>query len=135
MFASTEIIGIDKILVSTKFLRQQNSRVNKILDSTKNLTSTKCWRRRRRISLLFGSAESIAADFSQTSLMISYVSQKMLIPSHAVTKCGVASGARQDFKISLIRQMVNLQILTIVLARICSLDIDMNIANEGFSLL
>jgi hypothetical protein len=136
--------------VSTKFSRRQNSRFNK------NLTSTKCWRRRRRISLLFGSAESTAADFSQTSLMISYVSQKMLIPSHAVPKCGVASGhpafmgglsparyrlvrqnigAQQDFKISLIRQMVNPQILTIVLSRICSLDNDMNIANEGFSLL
>ena len=36
---------------------------------------------------------------------------------------------------TLIRQMVNPQILTIVLSRICSLDVDMNIANEGFSLL
>jgi hypothetical protein len=47
---------------------------------------------RRSISLLFGLAESTAADFSQTSLMISYVSQKVLIPLHAVPKCGVASG-------------------------------------------
>ncbi len=31
--------------------------------------------------------------------------------------------------------MVSPQILTIVLSRICSLDFDMNIANEGFSLL
>ncbi len=54
--------------------------------------STKCWRRLRRISLLFGSAEPIAADFSQTSLMISYVSQKVLIPAHAVAKCDIASG-------------------------------------------
>jgi hypothetical protein len=69
MFASREIIGVDKILASTK-----------------------CWRRRRRISSLFGSAEPTAADFSQTLLMISYISQKVLIPSHAVTKCGVASG-------------------------------------------
>jgi hypothetical protein len=41
---------------------------------------------------LFGSAESTAADFSQTSLMISYISQKVLIPHYAVTKCGVTSG-------------------------------------------
>jgi hypothetical protein len=86
MFASTEIIGVDKILTLTKFSSRQNSRVDK------NLASTKFWRRRRRISILFGSAESTAADFSQTSLMISYVSQKVLIPSHAVPKCGVASG-------------------------------------------
>ncbi len=56
------------------------------------LASTKSWRRRRRIPLLFGSAESAAADFSQTSLKISYVSQMVLIPVHAVAKCGVASG-------------------------------------------
>jgi hypothetical protein len=37
-------------------------------------------------------AESTAADFSQTSLKISFVSQIVLIPLHAVTKCGVASG-------------------------------------------
>ena len=67
-------IGVDKILALTKYLGRQNVG------------------RRRRISLLFGSAESTAADFSQTSLMISYVSQKVLIPSHAVPKCGVASG-------------------------------------------
>ncbi len=77
MFASTEFIGIDKILAPTKYLRQQNTRVNKILASTKYscwqnvgvnkiLASTKCWRRRRRIPLLFGSAESTATDFSQT---------------------------------------------------------------------
>ncbi len=47
---------------------------------------------RRSISLLFGSAESTAADFSQTSLMISYISQKVLIPPHAVAKCVVATG-------------------------------------------
>jgi hypothetical protein len=68
MFATTEIIGVDKMLAAT------NSRVSK------NLASTKCWCRRRRISLLFG------------SLMISYISQKLLIPWHAVTKCGVVSG-------------------------------------------
>jgi hypothetical protein len=39
---------------------------------------------------MFGSAESTAADFSQTSLKISYVSLMVLIPLHAVAKC--ASG-------------------------------------------
>ncbi len=58
------------------------------------LAQTKCWRRRRRIPLLFGSAESTTADFSQTSLKISYISLMVLIPLHAVTKCGVASGRR-----------------------------------------
>jgi hypothetical protein len=56
------------------------------------LALTKSWHRRRRIPLLFGSAESTAADFSQTSLKISYVSLMVLIPLHAVAKCGVASG-------------------------------------------
>jgi hypothetical protein len=42
--------------------------------------------------LLFGSAESTAADFSHTSLKISFVSQMVLIPLHAVDKCGIASG-------------------------------------------
>jgi hypothetical protein len=51
---------------------------------------TKCWRKRRRIPLLFGSAESTAADFSQTSLKIFYVSLMVLISLHAVAKCGVA---------------------------------------------
>jgi hypothetical protein len=36
-------------------------------------------------------AESTAADFSQTSLMFSYVSQKVLIPPHAVAKCAAAT--------------------------------------------
>jgi hypothetical protein len=85
MFAATEISGGDKNLASTKISCLQNSCVDKII------ASTKCWRRRRRISLLFGSTESTGADFSQTSLMISYVSQKVLIFSHAVAKCDVAS--------------------------------------------
>jgi hypothetical protein len=70
----------------TKFSRRQNTRVDKIL------AWTKCWRRRRSISLLFGPEESTAADFSQTSLMFSHVSQKMLIPPHAVAKCAIATG-------------------------------------------
>ncbi len=47
---------------------------------------------RGSISLLSGPAESTAADFSQTSLVFSYVSQKVLIPPHAVAKCAVATG-------------------------------------------
>jgi hypothetical protein len=58
----------------------------------KILVLTKFWRLRGSISLLFGLAESTAADFSQTSLMFSYVSQKVLIPPHAVAKCAVATG-------------------------------------------
>ncbi len=41
---------------------------------------------------MFGSAESTAADFSQTSLKISFVFQMVLIPLHADDKCGIASG-------------------------------------------
>ncbi len=120
MFASTENIGVDKLfastkcwrrqhvavdkmLAATKYLRRQNTCVDKILASTeiscrrkprvnKNLGRTKCWRMRGSISLLFGSAESTAADFSQTSLMFSCVSQMVLIHPHAVAKCSVASG-------------------------------------------
>jgi hypothetical protein len=95
----TEIIGVDKILASTKMLRQQKCCVDKISHPQKSpvdksLAPTKISRRRRRrrIPLLFGSAESTAADFSQTSLKISFVSQMVLIPPHAVAKCGVASG-------------------------------------------
>ncbi len=54
--------------------------------------STKNCRIRGRILLLFGSAVSTAADFSQTSLKISYVSLMVFIPLHAVAKCGIASG-------------------------------------------
>ena len=79
MFAATE-------MEATKILRRQNSHVDKIL------LSTKYWCRCRRISLLFCLAESTAADFSQTSLMISYVSQKVLILPHAVAKCAVVPG-------------------------------------------
>jgi hypothetical protein len=78
-------IGVDKILALAKYGRQQNLGVDK------KLVQTKCWRRRRIIPLLFGSAESAAADFSQTSLKISYVSLMVLLSLHAVVKCGVAS--------------------------------------------
>jgi hypothetical protein len=73
MLASTK-------LTSTKSSRRQKSRIDK------NLASTKCWRMRGSISLLFGSAESTAADFSQTSLMFSYFSLKVLSPPGAVAK-------------------------------------------------
>jgi hypothetical protein len=73
-------------LASTKYWRRQNLGVNK------KLAQTKCWHRCRRIILLFGSAaESTAADFSQTSLKISYVSLMVLLSLPAVVKCGVAS--------------------------------------------
>jgi hypothetical protein len=78
-------IGVDKILASTKYWRQQNLGVDK------KLAQTKCWHRRRRIPLLFGSAESTAADFFQTSLKISYVSLMVLLSLPAVVKCGIAS--------------------------------------------
>jgi hypothetical protein len=79
-------VGFNKILTLTKCWRRQNIGVEKIS------VSTKSWRRRRMIPLLFGSAESTPTDFSQTSLKISYVSLMVLIPMHAVAKCGVASG-------------------------------------------
>jgi hypothetical protein len=54
----------------------------------KKLARTKCWRRSRRIP--FGSAESTAADFSQTPLKISYISLMALLALHAVVKCVIA---------------------------------------------
>ncbi len=88
--AATKIIGVDKILATTKFSHQQKSCADQNLAPTKiwrrqNLASTKIscqkisWRRCRRIPILFGSAESTAADFSQTSLKISFVFQMVLI--------------------------------------------------------
>jgi hypothetical protein len=48
---------------------------------------TERWHRCRRISLLLGSAESAAADFSQAPLKISYFSLMMVLLSlHAVVK-------------------------------------------------
>jgi hypothetical protein len=76
---------LEKILVPTKSHRQQNLGVDK------KLTQTKYWRRRRKIPLLSGPAESTAADFSQTLLKISYASLMVLLSLHAVVKCGAAS--------------------------------------------
>jgi hypothetical protein len=85
-------IWVDKILVSTKYWRRQNIGVDKILASTES-------RRRQNVGpcveaslYCFGLAKSTAADFSQTSLMFSYFSLKMLYPPRAVTKCAVAAG-------------------------------------------
>jgi hypothetical protein len=72
-------LGADKNLVSTKYIRQQNIGVDKILPRTKS------WCRHRSVSLLLGSAESAAADFSQAPL-ISYFSLMVLLSLHAVVK-------------------------------------------------
>jgi hypothetical protein len=66
-------IGVDKIRAWTKPWRQQN------LGADKKLAQTKRWHRRRRISLLLGSAESAATDFSQAPLKISYFSLMVLV--------------------------------------------------------
>jgi hypothetical protein len=89
-------IGGDKIYASTKYWHQQNIGVDKNLAPIKywrrqKLGVDKRWRRRWRISLLLGSAESAAADFSQAPLKISYFSLMVLLSVHAVVKCGVAS--------------------------------------------
>jgi hypothetical protein len=91
-----------KLLALTKYRWRQNIGVNKIRASTKSwprknlgvnkeLAQTKRWLRRRRIPLLFASAKSIAADFSQAQLKISYISLMVLLSLHVVVKCGVAS--------------------------------------------
>ncbi len=64
----------------------------------KKFASTKCWRQQNvgacaeASPYCFGPAESAAADFSQTSLMFSYFSQKVLIPPRVVDKCAIAAG-------------------------------------------
>jgi hypothetical protein len=80
MFALTNYwhrqnIGVDTILASTEFRRQQN--VGACVEAS---------------PYFFGPTESTAADFSQTLLMFSYFSQKVLIPPRTVTKCAVAAG-------------------------------------------
>jgi hypothetical protein len=59
------------------------------------LASTKSWRRQNvgtDAEESSYSAESTAADYSQTSLKISYVSLMVLLSLHAVAKCGIVSG-------------------------------------------
>jgi hypothetical protein len=76
-----------------KYSRRQNTCVYKIL------ASTKCWHEQNvgtcaeASPYCFGQTESAATDFSQTSLMFPYISQKVLIPPRAVTKCAVALAA------------------------------------------
>jgi hypothetical protein len=85
-------IGVDKTLALTKYWSQQNPGVDKIL------ASTEC-RHRQNVGAFaeaspycFGQAKFAAADFSQTSLMFSSFSLKMLCSPRAVTKCAVAAG-------------------------------------------
>jgi hypothetical protein len=85
-------IGIDKILALTKYWRQQNIAVNKILLSTESTCRQKVGACVEASPYCFGLAESATADFSQALLMFSYFSLKMLISPHAVTKCAVAAG-------------------------------------------
>jgi UDP-N-acetylglucosamine:LPS N-acetylglucosamine transferase len=89
------------MLASTKYLRRQNIGVDKMLASTKcwcqqNTCTDKILASALKILLLFGWAESTAADFSQTLLKISFFSLMVLFSLHVVTKCGVAS-ARSAF--------------------------------------
>ncbi len=97
-----KIIAVDKISASIKYWHQQNTGVDKILASSKSwhrqkagagkkLAQTKRWRRRRRIPLLFGSAESTAADFSPGPAEDLLRLPDVLLFLHAVIKCGVAS--------------------------------------------
>jgi hypothetical protein len=72
-------ISVDKILAHGNYWRRQN------IGADGNY-----WRRQNiGIDKILAST---AADFSQTSLKISFVSLMALIPLHAVAKCGVASG-------------------------------------------
>jgi hypothetical protein len=88
-------LGVDKILSSTKSWLRQNTCVDKILASTKYLCRQNLGAGAEE-SLLFGSAESTAADFSQTSLKISFFLLMVLFSPHVVAKCGVVS-ARSTF--------------------------------------
>jgi hypothetical protein len=95
MLASTKYsrrqnAGFDKILASTKYSRRQNTHADRNLASTKSRIDKMLAHARMHLKL-FGLAESTASDFSQTSLMFSYVSQKVLIPPHGVAKCADAT--------------------------------------------
>ncbi len=80
------------MLASAKYSRRQNVGVDKILDLTKYSCRQNVGAGAEVSPYYYYPAESAAADFSQTSLMFSYVSQKVLIPPHAVAKCAVADG-------------------------------------------
>jgi hypothetical protein len=84
-------VSTGKILVPTKYLRQQNIGIDKIFKSTKS--------RRQNVGACtegspycFCPAKSAAADFSRTSLMFPYFSLNMLYSPCSVTKCAVAVG-------------------------------------------
>jgi hypothetical protein len=68
--ASTNL-GVNKILASTKSWRQQNTCVNKILASAQE--------------------ESTAAEFSQTSLKISFFLLMVLFSPYVVAMCDASS--------------------------------------------
>jgi hypothetical protein len=70
-----KIIGVDKILASTKYMRQQNLGVNeKLAQAQENLLTVRL-------------GKSAADDFSQAPLKISYFSLMMVLLSvHAVVK-------------------------------------------------
>jgi hypothetical protein len=96
MLASTkhwrqQNVCVEKIFVSKKYSRRQNIGVDKILLSTESSRLKNVGACVEASPYCFGPAESAAADFSQTSLMFSYFSLKMLISPCAVNKCAVAS--------------------------------------------
>ena len=80
------------MFASTKWWRLQSICVDKMLASTKYPCLQNVGTCAEALPYCFGPAESAAAAFSQTSLMFSYFSQKVLIPPHAVAKCAVAAG-------------------------------------------
>ncbi len=84
MLASTKYsrrqnVGVGKILASTKCWRRQNTRINKIL-VLKKFLRWQCWCRRRSIYLLFGSAESTAADFLRPCLFCTAMCKVFIDP-------------------------------------------------------
>jgi hypothetical protein len=84
--------GIGKITASTKYPRQQNVGIDNISASTKSRHQQNVGACEKASLYCFAPAESAAADFSQTYLMFSYFSQKVLIPPHVVAKRAVAGG-------------------------------------------
>ncbi len=85
-------IGTDKIMALTKYWRRPNIGVDKILTSTESRRGQNVGACSEASPYCFLLAKSAAADFSQTSLMFSYFSLKVLYSSRAVTKCAVAAG-------------------------------------------
>jgi hypothetical protein len=88
----------------------------------------------RSIYLLFGSAESTAADFSQTSLMFSCVSQMVLIPPHAIAKCALAS-VRPAFMGGLSPALYQLVVLACYAENVTNIEVDKISAPAKISLI